>query len=88
LQKIKNPVHRQALTQIRLSAHKLNVEVGRNLGIPREDRLSTSCNIGAIEDEYHFILQCEKHNLLRESLLVHIPNVFPYFTQIFENRDN
>jgi hypothetical protein len=28
------------------------------------------------------MLQCEKHNLLRESLIVDVLNVFPYFTQL------
>ena len=79
---IKNPVHRQAYTQLRLSAHKLNIEVGRHHNVPRENRLCSSCNMGVIEDELHFVLHCTRYSSLRKSLFDSIVLDFPYFSQL------
>lgn len=63
---------RMALTRLRLSSHKLNIELGRyHPRVPRHRRYCTQCN-GArldIEDEYHFVLICEKYRQLRVSLI-------------------
>ena len=40
---------------------------GRN--IPYEDRICTSCNLGAIGDEFHYILQCPVFQLPRQMYL-------------------
>ena len=47
---------RQALTKLRLSSHRLEIEAGRwtkPLITPREDRICKQCNI--LEDEFHFL---------------------------------
>ena len=55
-----NHVHvnkfRHVLTKVRLSAHSLNIEIGRHNGIDRNHRKSTKCNMNAIETEMHFLL--------------------------------
>ena len=59
-----------ALTRIRTSCHKLNIEAGRYKRpiIPREERLCDMCKNG-VEDEYHFIFICPKYNLIRQSTI-------------------
>ena len=51
--------HRQAISKMRLSSHKLNIEKGRYTGVPRNDRKYELCNKNDIEDEYHFMIVCD-----------------------------
>ena len=34
--------------------------------IPRHERICTACNIGSIENEHHFLLECNSYKLHRE----------------------
>lgn len=57
---------RYALSRLRLSSHRLEVEVGRWAKpdrIPLEERLCTTCQ--KLEDEFHFVLECIRYNDLR-----------------------
>ena len=64
---------RSALTRLRISAHDLNIERGRYVGIDRRDRLCNCCNMSVIEDEYHFLLVCP---LYRELRMRYFPKYF------------
>jgi hypothetical protein len=57
--------HRKQLTKFRLSAHCLEIEVGRFNNIPRSERKCKMCNQNVCESEYHFLLCCPKYNELR-----------------------
>ncbi len=48
------------LTKLRISAHKLQIEVGRYARpkILRQNRLCSSCSV--VADESHFLLHCKK----------------------------
>jgi hypothetical protein len=46
---------------MRISAHNLNIETGRFYNLDRHERVCSMCNLNVVEDEYHFILQCEKY---------------------------
>jgi hypothetical protein len=48
------------------------IEKGRYASpkIPVENRLCTSCDLGEIEDEYHFMMKCKLYDDLREELLL------------------
>ena len=50
---------REIITKFRISGHNLNIERGRYENIDRNDRKCTLCYMNEIEDEYHFILQCQ-----------------------------
>jgi len=52
-----NPLHKLAISKIRLSAHKLPIETERYTQVPRVDRI---CPLGCqlIGDEYHYLLKC------------------------------
>ena len=50
-----------------MSAHNLNIELGRHHNIERSERICTLCDAKEIEDEYHFILQCPRYSNLRNA---------------------
>ena len=59
--------HRKSLCRLRVSSHRLEVEMGRWAKpnkIPLENRKCRSCDV--LEDEFHFILQCSRYQDLRE----------------------
>lgn len=58
--------NRQLLTQLRVSDHKLNIELGRYRNIARENRLCSVCEV--VEDEYHFLLHCNINKELRRTM--------------------
>ena len=62
LQVVLNFKHRKALTKLRKSDHKLNIEVGRHTKLSLSKRIFTFCNVD-IEDEKHFLLKCTVGNL-------------------------
>ena len=64
---------RKELCKFRLSSHQLAIEKGRYNNIPREQRKCTLCNQNTIENEYHFLLVCQKYRHLRTKFLK------PYF---------
>ena len=57
---------RHILTKFRLSEHKLLIEIGRNLKIPRDQRLCEICNV--LEDEFHFFYECKRNTNNRNIL--------------------
>ena len=63
--------YRIALCKLRLSSHRLNVEVGRWNNTPVNERLCTTCNV--LEDEFHFIFECQRFVNLRST---YIPRYF------------
>jgi hypothetical protein len=67
---------RLILTKFRLSEHKLLIEIGRNLKIPRDQRLCAICNV--LEDEFHFFIEC-KRNINNRNIL------YQYFKNIYSN---
>lgn len=50
------------------------IEKGRQNSIPINDRLCKMCNKSVIEDEVHFLLNCEKYTELRQSFQNDIKN--------------
>ena len=59
---------RKHLSSFRISAHRLHIERGRYTR-PRtsvEDRLCSVCK--EIEDEFHFMFECEKYRVYRNNL--------------------
>ena len=65
---------RKALSRIRLSSHRLEIEAGRwhkPQKIPRNERKCRHCN--TLEDEFHFLLECKTFSDLRKQYIK------PYF---------
>ena len=58
-------MYKKCIARYRTSSHNLNIELGRQRNEIRENRPCTLCNLGDIEDEFHFILKCPKFSELR-----------------------
>ena len=73
--------HRRALTRFRVSSHSLEIENGRHCKpkIPVDQRLCKCCTSQSIEDEVHFLIQCELYADLRQELLTKISGVCDNF---------
>ena len=57
-----------SFVKIRISNSNLNIEKGRYLNTPAEDRICKLCNSG-VEDEFHFTIICSKLQSCREGYL-------------------
>ena len=69
---------RIALTKLRVSSHRLNVETGRwhrPIPIPYENRICDNC--GCMENEYHFVMECSMYEELRRAHLKRTFYVLP-----------
>ena len=64
-----NNQHRSVLTKLRISAHRLKIEIGRYQKIPREERICSLCHHNEIQDEIHFLLVCPHLNVQRLELI-------------------
>lgn len=53
------------LARFRTGSHKLAVETGRWHGVARENRLCQVCKCGLVEDESHFLFDCEAYRDIR-----------------------
>ena len=62
---IENFQSREAIAKLRCSDHTLEIERGRQLKIDREGRVCRMCDMGEIETEKHFLLECNKYEQLR-----------------------
>ena len=56
---VKNVDYRKAIARLRISAHRLPIEIGRYSKVPRNERFCTKCSSNEIGDEAHFLLKCE-----------------------------
>ena len=54
-----------AITKLRLSSHKLEIEVGRWNKITRDERICMTSELGKIENETHFSFECSKYTQKR-----------------------
>ena len=64
---LNNKKHQRALTRLKVSSHKLNIELGRHSRppIPRANRLCNFCNSKEVDDEIYFLTKCEFHSETR-----------------------
>jgi hypothetical protein len=77
---------RSEYCKFRLSAHKLNIEMGRYVMHPRrllpEERICNLCNNNQMEDEIHFLLLCPSYEEKRKDLIAKIILTFPCFASL------
>ena len=89
LDDIPKHIHRRALTALRISAHKLEIEVGRYSRdyTPRQNRFCTLCNnAGSAQtgDEFHAIMHCPSFAAQRENLRDKVAGDAPLFNKLNE----
>ena len=67
---------RYCTTQLRISAHDLQIERGRYSNTPRENRICTWCQtsmgISKIEDESHVLYECDLYAKYRSKLITNL----------------
>lgn len=61
--------HRIALSRFRCSSHCLKIETDRKNEIDRNERLCDLCDLGVVENEYHFLLVCPFFKTLRNTYI-------------------
>jgi len=66
--RINNFENRRAITQLRTSSHKLEIETGRWNKIPRNQRICKNCILNKIEDENHLLFECQMYTTERNEL--------------------
>ena len=60
-----------AISKLRMSSHRLEIEAGRWVRInrvPANERKCTLCNV--MEDEYHFVIECQRPTALRKKYII------------------
>jgi hypothetical protein len=58
-----------AITKFRTLNHKLPVQKGRTVGIPRQERICQRCTSGDLGDEYHYLFICPYFSNERKQFL-------------------
>ena len=78
LDNIKNFYDRASVSKIRISAHRLEIEVGRHNKTPKDERICTWCDltmfVKTVEDEPHFLQHCDLYSNLRHELVTKTRN--------------
>ena len=74
---------RTAITKIRLSNHDLKIEKGRHEGLILNERLCPFCK-NTIEDEQHFLINCETFNVHRTPFFTSIADINHDFANLDE----
>ena len=82
LSAVTNRSHLTALARFRTSCHSLEIETGRyhKPPIPCEQRVCRICKSGEVEDEHHFVLDCQPLDHLRHNLLKTVLKYHPNFS--------
>lgn len=79
LDTVQNYTDRTSLTQLRISAHRLEIELGRRNGIPRPNRKCKWCVqkglTNEVENEFHFLNTCTINEDIRNNLLIKVKNL-------------
>ncbi len=76
LSRVDNAHLRRSLARFRCANHKLQIELGRQVKpvkVPVQQRYCKLCNLGAIEDEDHFLLVCLAYQSVRERFRSSLP---------------
>ena len=75
---------RNILTKFRISSHKPEIEKGRYMNIPTEQRICRLCKLD-VENEIHFLLECPSQANTRREILDQIESRFSNL-KFFDNK--
>ena len=66
-----NQKHRLAVAKLRADNHNLRIETGRHSTpkVPEHMRTYQYCNSNEIENEFHFLLTCNRYNAIRKTFM-------------------
>ncbi len=84
LETVKKCEYRKAISKFRISAHKLQIELGRYSKpiTPKELRICKRCSSNVVDDEMHFLLECHKLAIERGALYKTIDSNNPRFSSM------
>ena len=68
--------------KLRLSNHKLKIEVGRHSKSPLDERICKACSLNEIEDEVHFLYNCTAYSSIRNTLFDDISSEVAHFNTL------
>lgn len=77
--------HRKNITKLRISAHKLKIEVGRYQGTLLQNRVCHRCNTGEIDDEIHYLFKCVKFTQEKAELNEQITLIYQNINNLDDN---
>ena len=55
-------------TALRIGTNKLRIDMDRRNNLEEKDRICKECNLNVVENELHFLVECDKYNQLRSQL--------------------
>ncbi len=76
LSRVNNAHLRRSLAHFHCANHKLQIELRRqvtSVKVPVQQRYCKLCNLGAVEDEDHFLLVCPAYQSVRERFRGSLP---------------
>ena len=75
---------RRALVKllIRISNHKLMIEIGRYNQTTKDNRHWPFCGSNVIEDEVHFLFHCPTYSMIRNNFYYKVKTLIPNITQL------
>ena len=82
IDQISNLTDRRNFCRLRISAHNLNIELGRHTGVDLERRVCNKCNLNSLEDELHAFMYCPAHDPQRQILFHYISTNYKIFHQL------
>ena len=71
---------RRALVKLRISNHKLMIEIGIYNQTAKDNRHCPFCGCNVMEDEVHFLFQCPTYSMIRNKFKV--KTLIPDITQL------
>ena len=77
---------RRSLTRFRISAHHLLIERGRYSNTPRHNRICKRCCSNEVEDETHFLFNCDSLSDQRKDMITMINNCCKNFKNLDPNQ--
>ncbi len=79
---VKNFDQRKAISSFRISAHRLQIELGRFSNTPLSERICKNRSLNLVEDEIHFLCRCPKYDNVRKELFKLVGDKFPNFLHL------
>ena len=75
---------RRALVKLRISNHKLMIEIGRYNQTTKDNRHCPFCGCNVIEDEVHFLFQCPTYSMIRNEFYYSDSKYYPVTYKRFD----
>ena len=73
---------RRALVKLRISNHKLMIEIGRYNQTTKDNRHCPFCGCNIIENEVHFLFQCPTYSMISNKFYYKVKTLIPNITQL------